>query len=253
MNIIEQLKQLELNDQEIGVYLICLEFGESTLAQIVVKQGSARSTIKYILEKLDKRGLIEIIQKNRSHIYMANPPRTILKLLKNKQAMLNQQINTFEAILPQLNQVYSSSARVPVVRFFSGHEIRKIYEEILASPIEETLFIGEMDKTAEVVGLNYLKKWMQRRSNLHIKTRAIRVQSGEVKDTVINSQSKSFLRSVRLAPKNFESPNHIIIYGSNVASISTIKEGFGFVVTSKDYATTMKNLFTEVWKNSTVF
>ena len=253
MNIRQQLQQLDLSEQEIAAFLACLENGEGTLAQIVSRLGAPRSSTKYILEKLAKRGLIEIVRKNASHLYIPYPPRAILTLLKNRKNALEQQVDAFEASLPQLNQLYAASAEAPIVRYFRGDEIRKIYEEILASPIEETLFVGEMDKTAEVVGLKYLKSWMKRRAALHIKTRGIRVGKGEFKDPVVNSTSGRYLRTVRRAPNHFESPNHIIIYGNHVASIATATENFGFVITSKDYATTLKNLFKEVWKNSSPF
>lgn len=253
MNVENQLKKLNLSQLEIRTYLSCLENGESNLAAIAEKLSEPRSSLKYVLEKLHKIGLIEIVKKNTSHLYIAYPPRTILTLLKNRKNDIEQQIDAFESSLPQLNQIYSSSTTTPIVRYFKGNEVKKIYEEILESPIDETLFIGEMDKTAEVVGLNYLKNWMKRRSELKIKTRAIRVKKGEFKDTIVNSSEKKYLRSVRIAPDNFESPNHIIIYGNNVASITTAKENFGFVITSRDYATTMKNLFKEVWKNSSPF
>ncbi len=253
MDIEQQLQALELKPQEIKIYLECLEKGESKLAQICKDLKIPRSTAKYSLEKLQKQGLLNIVQKNSSQLYVALPPKNIISTLKSQKEKIDEQIEIIQSTLPQLNQIYSSSSHEPKVRYFKDKEIKMIYEEILDSPIDETLFIGEMDKTAEVVGLNYLKSWMKRRSELKIKTRAIRVQKGEFSDPVVNSDSKKYLRSVRLAPENFESPNHIIIYGNNVATISTTKENFGFVITSKEYAITMKNLFKEVWKNSSSF
>lgn len=250
MNIEQQLEALELKPQETKIYLKCLEKGESKLSQICKELKMARSTVKYSLEKLQKQGLLNIVQKNSSQLYVALPPKNIISTLRSRKEKIDEQIENVQDFLPQLNQIYSSSSHEPKMRYFKDKEIKMIYEEILDSPIDETLFIGEMDKTAEIVGLNYLKSWMKRRSELKIKTRAIRVRKGELLDSVISSDSKKYLRSVRLAPENFESPNHIIIYGNNVATISTTKENFGFVITSKEYATTMKNLFKEVWKNS---
>ncbi|EKD46576.1 MAG: transcriptional regulator, TrmB [uncultured bacterium] len=253
MDIEKQLESLGLKPQETKIYLECLEKGESKLAQICRDLKIPRSTAKYSLEKLQRQGLLNIVQKNKSQLYVALPPKHIISTLKSQKEKIDEQIETIQNSLPQLNHIYSSSSHEPRVRYFKDKEIRNIYEEILDSPIDETLFIGEMDKTAEVIGLNYLKSWMKRRSELRIKTRAIRVEKGELKDSMVNSDSKKYLRSVRLAPANFESPNHIIIYGNNVATISTTKENFGFVITSNEYAITMKNLFKEVWRNSSPF
>ncbi len=131
MDIAQQLQWLGLSNQEIATFLVCLENGESTLAEIVSKVNAPRSSIKYIVEKLAKKDLIEIVRKKSSHVYIAYPPRTILTLLKNKKNDIEQQVDAFEASLPQLNQLYVSSVQTPVVRYFKGIEIRKIYEEIL--------------------------------------------------------------------------------------------------------------------------
>jgi sugar-specific transcriptional regulator TrmB len=251
METLESLKILDLSDQETKIYSICLEKGEANLADICQAANIPRSTTKYILEKLKKKGLLNIVLKGKSQSYFALPPRNIVTVLKSQKEKIDEQIDEVRNILPQLNQIYGSTKNKPGVRYFSGEEIRLIYEEILDSPISETLFIGSMAKTAEVVGLRYLKNWMKRRAALGIKTRAIRIREGEIKDDpVINTRTKNYLRSYRIAPENFKSPMHIIIYGNNVASISTSQENFGFVITSKEYAETMKNMFREVWKNS---
>ena len=250
MAIKSYLKAIGLEEKEIKTYITSLELKEASLAQISKKVSLPRSTVQYLLGKLKKRGLLEIVAKDTKHLYIANPPREVLTLLKNKQNKLNEQILKFEESLPELNQIYSTSLFQPRTRFFQGEEIRKIYEEILDSPIDETLFIGSMEKTADAVGKKYLQNWMKRRAQLKIKTKAIRTRSGEMPDPIISASRQGLLRTMRLAPEGFESPSHIIIYGDNVAIITTSNENFGLVITSREYAITMKNIFKEVWKNS---
>lgn len=248
MQIKEALKKLDFSDKEIEVYLANLDLGESTIFPIARRADIARTTTQYILECLEKRGLVRIIPKKR-HVYLPVHPRTILTMLKQKQEKMAEEVDLFKNALPELERIYNVSPFRPQVRIFQGEHIRQIYEEILDSPIEETLFIGEMNKVAEAVGHAYLQKWMKSRAEMQIKTRAIRVGAGEIEDKIFNEKS-GYLRSVRLAPEGFESPSHIIIYGDNVAIITTTKENFGVVITSRDYAKTMANCFREAWKNS---
>lgn len=252
MEIENQLKLLDLSDNEITVYLANLELGEATLAAIAQKSQLARTTVEYILKQLDKKGLLQELTKDNRRYFLPYPPKTVLGLLKQKEMEFHSQIETFQESLPELNRLFKAFALQPRIRVFEGEEIRNIYEEILSSPIEETWFIGEMEKTAAVVGEQYLKSWMKRRVKKHIGTKAIRVRTGEFEDEVVNAK-EGYLRSVRLAPEGFESPSHIIIYGDNVAIITSPKESFGVVITSREYATTMKNCFMETWKNSTDF
>jgi sugar-specific transcriptional regulator TrmB len=203
-----------------------------------------------MLEKLQNLGLIQIVQRGSRRVYTPNPPRTVLTLLKAKEDQLKGQVEAFQEALPKLSSHYASRTFEPKVRFYQGEKIRDIYEDILNAPIDETWFIGEMSKTAQVVGETYLKHWMKRRADLQIKTRAIRSKRGEIDEPIFNA-TQGYLRRVRLGPEGFESPSHIIIYGDSVAIITTQEESFGVVITSRDYAHTMKNCFQEIWKIST--
>ncbi len=252
MEIENTLKLLDLSDKEVIIYQICLELGEVSLAEIAKRAQMPRTTVEYILEQLDKKGLIQSVLKGARRHFVPYAPKTVLGLLKQKETEFHLQVDEFQNSIPELNRLYKAFSLQPRIRVFEGEEIRNIYEEILDASIEETWFIGDMSKTADAVGEKYLTSWMKRRVKRHIGTKAIRVGAGEFENEVVNAK-EGYLRSVRLAPEGFESPSHIIIYGDNVAIITTSKESFGTVITSREYATTMKNCFMEVWKNSADF
>src|SRR6266568_2168094 len=106
MDIEQQLQALELKPQEIKIYLECLEKGESKLAQICKDLKIPRSTAKYSLEKLQKQGLLNIVQKNSSQLYVALPPKNIISTLKSQKEKIDEQIEVVKNTLPQLNQIY---------------------------------------------------------------------------------------------------------------------------------------------------
>jgi sugar-specific transcriptional regulator TrmB len=248
MDIKVFLQQFGLEEKELQVYLALLEVGESALVPIARRAAMPPMTVKYILEKLRDKGFLDSVKKNTRYLYIPYSPQKLLSILRKKRELIDQDIKHFEENLPELNRHLSFGTFAPKVRFFGHYEIRKIYEEILDEPINEILWIGDVEKIESVVGDVYLKQWIRRRIAKKIKTRVIRVLSGEVNDPVYNTKT-GFLRKIYHTPEGFESPSHIIIYGDHVAIITTKKEAFGVIITSREFAITMRNCFREVQKN----
>jgi hypothetical protein len=113
-------------------------------------------------------------------------------------------------------------------------------------------WIGDVKKIQNAIGAEYLEDWMKRRVKKGIATKVIRVPVGEIY-TPSYTQEKPVLRKIKHTPDNFEAPSHIIIYGDNVAFITTKKEAFGTVITSREVAITMRSCWQEVWKNGEKF
>lgn len=249
MNIEQYLKQLGLDDKEIKVYLALLELGETHIVPITEKVELPRTTVFHILERLKFHKLIEKIPKKTRSLYTPYPPKKIASILELEKAATEEKIKSFNIALPDLNKLYQESPFEPKIRFFRGTEMRQIYEEILEAGVNESWYIGESNKIVAALGEEYLKKWIERRVKIGVKSRSIRVK-GEESEQAIFSGKKEYLRDIRYAPEGFESPMHILIYGNNVAYISTEKENFGLVISSQELAKTMSNWFKELWRMS---
>jgi len=250
LEIKSYLKNLELSKKEIKTYLACLELGESHIVPISQKVGIPRTTLVYILDGLKERGLIEIVPKRGRRLYLPLPPRTLVTLYKQRRDKMDEQLDSLQSALPELNRLYSLTPFQPKVRFFQGQdELRQLYEEMLQAPVNEIVYIGDVQEIEMSLGANYLKTWVRRRSDAQIKTRGIRIRSGEVDDPAY-TQTREYNRNLRYAPEGFASPSNILIYADTVVVMTTAKESLGLAITSRDYATTMKAFFTEVWNGS---
>lgn len=249
MELENYLKSLGLDEKEIGVYLANLSLGEVSIVPIVAKTQLPRTTVYHILERLNDERLIEVIQTNTRRMYAPYPPRTILTRLRERKERLEGQIDSFEHSLPELLQLYNVSPFQPKVRMYNGIEVRQIFEDMTNSPIDKLEYVGETTKIVGVTGEAWLKKWIQKRADLGIKSYSIRIESEEIDDPMYGPSVK-LDRTVRYAPAGFHAPTQIYIYGDSVAQISTTAEGFGVIITSREYATTMRNWFKELWKVS---
>lgn len=249
MTIEVYLKQLGLDDKEIKIYLACLEIGESAIMPIVDKVGLPRTTVFHILERLGQRKLVEIVQKGSRHLYIPYPPRHLVTLMKQDREKMDEQIESLKTALPELSRVYSHSSFEPKVRFFKGNEIRQIYDEILEIGADESWYVGESDKIVQALGEKYLRNWIEKRVKLGVRSKSVRVRSNKSEEEIFEG-GKKYLRNIRYAPVDFKSPTHILIYGDNVAYITTGEENFGLVITSRESAQTMRNWFNQLWKIS---
>ncbi len=245
----ETLEKLGLDGKEIATYLAALELSECTIVPLVKKTGIVRTTLVYVLEKLQTKGLIEIVQHATHKRYIAVSPKSLISLIRKKGAQLEMQAQQLEEVLPELNQLFRSSPFQPRVQVFKGEELRDLYNDIIDQPINEMCYVGNTTNISLAVGDRFLRDWIRRRAAKQIKARAIRIRSGE-QETDEYVGTKELLRTIRYAPEGFTSPSVILIYGDSVAVVTTAKESFGVVTTSRDYAESMRSWFKELWKIS---
>lgn len=251
MDIKNYLKKLNLSDKEIEAYLSLLEMGESHIVPVASKLKLPRTTVYYILERLKEKSLIDINDAKTRRSYQARPIRTVITLLNNEKTSIDESIDELKKNLPELDRQYRLSPFQPKVRFFQDKDIRLIYEEMLEiDPKKDNIwYVANTNAISDAFGEEYLRTWIERRIDKKISSRSIRVKEWEVKGN-INKPKAQDLRTYRYAPKEFDCPAHIIIYQDNVAIITTSQESFGTVITSKEYATSMRNWFEQLWQIS---
>lgn len=241
----EYLQKLGLSAIEGPVYLACLDLGESQLGPILKKTNLPSTTVYQALERLAKKGLVEIAADKRRR-YLPTPPQNILAALKSQKNDLQETIASFEEALPQLSSRYSTSLEQPLVRFFRGKEIRRIAEEILKEPIDTIYYFSGNHRLVEMIGEQFLRTWMARRVGVGIKSKTLSV-TPHSDDIMLQSSAKE-LREVRFLPQGKFPLSNVMIYGNNVAALLSRDENLGMVITSQEYAATMRGWFLELWR-----
>ena len=108
MEIIKELKELNLEDNEIKVYLACLSLGNPKVHEISKKSELIRTTCYGILKSLIEKGLISTVLKNNITHYHATTPRQLLDILDEKKKKIN-------SILPKLEQMKKLNPKNPKI------------------------------------------------------------------------------------------------------------------------------------------
>ena len=238
-----QLKKLGLTEKEAELYINALELGSFSVMGIAHKSGIKRPTCYLILDELVKKGLVSIIPRAKKLLYIAEPPEVLIK-------QAEEQVSLTKSLAPKLNSFYNTDKEKRVVKYYSGQKsIHNIYEDVLKTRPKEYYYIGSAKELEGITGKEFLDNWIKKRIQLGIKSVSIRMRETEITSKNYQDTGES-LREIRYAPEDIYIPDTIIIYGSKVATISTQKGNFGFVVEDKEFFESMMGLFKALWRIS---
>lgn len=228
MDLSSLLIQNGFSQREAKIYLTCLEYKAVNVATIARVTNEKRSTIYSVIKELQKKGLINTIEKNKIAMYTAISPDHIANQLKNKYEQ-------FKELLPVFSALTEKFGIAPKVEFYEWLDsIREIYDQILDSQIEIDAFLGtsQFPKTIQ----KYLAKtFFPRKIQKNIYTRTL------LSDTPVNQKSLRnvawdiYKREWKIVSWLTFLENIIInIYGPNRVMIAVFieKEPFWLVISS---------------------
>lgn len=244
MRIEHILKDFGLGPKKASVYLAALQVGSGTVQDIAAKAGIPRTTAHEILRMLRGMGLVHFTTRGRTQIYTAEKPTKLQAILRDRQAKL-------ERALPELLSLYKTSSARPSMRVYEGVEgVKSVFEDTLTVSDKRLYGILSMEDLYDVPGKDYMDDYVKRRVEAGIHLDVIRSEVKDVERTW--SPSARELRELRYAPKPFVFPMTVYLYDAKVAIMGTQNETFGMIIESREFYTTLKNLFDVLWDVSRI-
>ncbi|GBE16602.1 sugar-specific transcriptional regulator TrmB [bacterium BMS3Abin15] len=246
MSLEQDLKLIGLEEKEAKVYLAALELGPTNIQNLTKKSGIKRSTVYEMIKNLQAMGLISETIKGKRKIYVASEPENLKRNIKAKEQLFNE-------ILPELKSISNIGFVKPKITFYENREgLRNIYRDTLKIKNKLVLWVSTTQNIADTIGEKFLEEYIEERAKKKIWSKALHITFKKIFEyKYLNPETyEKTLREVRFAPSEIDLPNTIAIYDDKVAVISSRKEGFGFVVESKDYAKTMKVFYNLLWNIS---
>src|SRR5687767_12462124 len=132
MELIPILKQFNLSDKEIKVYLALLETGATSVRKLSQKSGINRGTTYDALKSLKQLGLVSYYHKDTKQFFVAEDPEKLQDVLEEKEQSLIQMKKNIQDIIPALKSLYNTSGSKPVVKYYEGDRgIKTILQDIL--------------------------------------------------------------------------------------------------------------------------
>lgn len=238
-NIKQTLESVGLNEREVKVYLAALELGESTVLPISRKAGIKRTYCYDILSDLQEKNLVTFFEKNNRRRYVAEDPKKLEALLKNR-------LKDFEAVLPELRSIYNKAPQKPKVKYFEGKEgIISLYEE--AQKADELIAIGSISSIYQYLG-DFFDQHIENIVKKKVRVRELIVHE-ETSPEYIKHYKKPF-QEARFLPKGLNISTDMMLFANKLAMISYEGDLHAVVIESSSIINTQKTLFEIIWSQA---
>lgn len=254
METINALQQFGLNEKQAGVYRVCLELGSASVQKIARKAGVERTNAYYVLENLERLGLVSRTTKNRKTVFAALNPQNLESILIKQKIQLEHQLDDkkekLAILLPQLQALYQSAGLKPKITFYEGREgIKIIFWQTLKKGVKEILYLWPAKDMMEILGREDVEKYIEERIALKIKSKVLRVKAKEIIYKK-SGHGQQYLRELRFVPPYLDFNLGLMIYKDKVAIIFSKQEDFALLIESQEFAKLQKALFESLWKIS---
>jgi sugar-specific transcriptional regulator TrmB len=241
METIEELKELDLDENEIKVYLSCLNKDGSNVKEISKKSNLIRTSVYGILQNLTKKSLISAIKKEGITFFQSVPPKELINILEEKKQKI-------KAILPKLEELGKYQESTYNIEFFEGKEaVKRITNDIISMKNEIVKILGAGKKWfefSEVFSIIYYRK----KKEMNVKTKTILSDTKEEREFIKNKDIKNsefkFIKDMDITK------TAIFIYQDKVAFVSYEGEIRGFIIKDKEFNQTQNILFDNQWRTA---
>jgi len=237
MSLSKALNSIGLDEKSQKVYLSILKLGDAPASMIAKKAGLPRTTTYHHLQSLVEMGLASKYKHQKIIRFAAENADSLKGVIEGRLALL-------EKYLPELRQL-SSTERIIKLRLFEGTKgVQQIAQEELECHEKIVRSIGshkDLHKAA-----NGKITFTARRIEKKIHQKCLRPSNDTFKKGWIENQQKE-LSDIRLLPVGVTVPGMIFIYDNKVAIITPEEEGLGFIITSKTFSQSLKNIFDALW------
>jgi sugar-specific transcriptional regulator TrmB len=241
MSLSKALSSIGLDEKSQKVYLAILKLSDAPASIIAKKAGLPRTTTYHHLENLVEMGLASKYKHQKIIRFAAENADSLKGVIEGKLALL-------EKYLPELKKL-SSTERIIKLRLFEGAKgVQQIAQEELECQEKIVRSIGSHHDLRKAA--NGKITFASRRIEKKIFSKCLRPSDDNFKNGWLENQQKE-LREVKLLPNGINVPGMIFIYDDKVAIITPEEEGLGFIINSKTFSQSLKNIFDALWLVST--
>ncbi|MBW2966729.1 late transcription unit protein LtuB [Candidatus Woesearchaeota archaeon] len=236
------LREFNLTDNEIKIYLTLLELGSALAGEITTKTGIHRRNVYDSIERLIKKGLVGYINKNNRKYFKSANPKHFFSLLEQEKESLKQREKAFKSILPQLLLSKKLAKNKQRVTIFEGKKgLITILEDIIKTGQTNLVF-----STTEIhMVKDYLKIFHKKRIRAKV-TDKLLLDKKDIKRA--KQLAKLSYTEVKLMPRVFDSPMAVNIYSNKVGMLILSEDPIGILIEDEQVANSYRKYFTLMWE-----
>lgn len=243
------LDKLGISKNESKVYLTLLDLGLTSSKAIIEKTKLHRQLVYDALDKLLNKGLASYVIQANIKYFKASDPKQFLDYFDKKEAVILEQRQYFEKILPDLEARKEFTKEEQEATIYLGNKGIKSLMDDMLSKKKEILTIGASETKAESFQYHLkfnLPKFHSLREKKKIKYKILLSEEMAQRARELNKLAHT---EARVLPKEFTSNSSTNIYGNKVSIIMWGAQPFGVLIISKDIAEAQKKHFELLWKS----
>lgn len=233
-----------LSEKETKLYWILINGGVMSGTEIITSSGFKKGNTYALLHQLQKKMLLQTIQRDGVTHFQPEPPQRIFELLEQKAQETLQAKRYFEQVLIELSTLYKQSVDKPIVRYLEGEKgIINIFKEVYHS--FRKVVWGCVDPHIMPPELRQnlvLKKLMPLR--VKNKVVAMTLFPQDVREPQLIVEKNNLKTVFNIDREKYPMPCQIDAWDDKVSFISFKKGNLvGAVIENEDYSTTIQSLF----------
>lgn len=237
------LESLDLTPKEIKLFLKLFELGTQPASHLARICEMPRNTVRSILDKLIKEGLIIKTKRANTQYYATEKQENIIHNLKIRKAKLNEEFEKKITLLQKYGKELSlqnHSLNHPQITFYEGISgLQKVYEDTLTA--KNGLKSWACYEPLVNFDETYFQDYFKRRARKKIHMQSIHPDTPAARQA--QKRDKQELRKSILVPKEkFNIQPEIQVYNNKV-NITSWKEKLGIIIESEEIAQAMKMIF----------
>lgn len=237
------LSTLHIEKKEQQVYISLVELGISCASSIAKKTNIPKSSVLFLLQKLNERGVIERSQRGNVQFFDANP--NLLKTQVQKET--ENTISSLEKVIPLLKEKQNTKSIPPKIFFFEGIDACKnAYLKTLSSG-KEILEFGDYPATKKTFGEKFLENFMHTRQEKNIFSKSIGRK--DLQTTLVQKNDSQQIRETRFHNEQWGDLFSVVtLFDENkVLLLNPGEYPFAILIHNEEVFKTLKTIHSIIW------
>jgi hypothetical protein len=194
-----------------------------------------------------KKGLMSTYQEGKKTYFAPESPELLRRLLLKQKDDLTAKERDLTSLLPDLLRQFEGAGERPVVRFFPGKEgITAVREELLKTKDKNTYVLFSYGQLRKIYSEEELDAYSERRKSLGIHSMGIYLKDQAFEKAGLDSLTERRFISSEQLPLSID----ISVFDDKTTILSLDGSLFGMIIESIQISSSMKSLFSFIWKNA---
>jgi len=192
------LQSLSLSERESSLYLVCLQYWETTASTLARMTWIPRASIYDTTARLVKRWFIRVVKRDGKSKYSAVDPRDVYIQLNEKKNIIQEQVKEFRESLQDFDELRQFKWMVPQVQYYEGKEsLEQFFQKIAWAEYSYSIFSVDDLLKHVYFDIEKLYKWL---SNPDIKWAKRIVSHSEIAKKYLSMQKNDRIERKMLPP-----------------------------------------------------